>query len=440
MFETIEFYSGKEIDFDSLAKNLAHFGYQRQQKVAVEGDFAIRGSVIDIFPLHFSLPIRMELANNMVESIHAFDPSAGTRLEPHRMAIILPIKSGPSHRTRHWHRQLTEQITQEFETPIDPFVDIESGDLVVHILHGISRYRGIRSLKNKEGKPEDNLILEFADKNLLYVPMRDLHLIQRYVAFGKLRPQLSKLGSKSWERLKERTKRGVVSFASELLNMQAKRQALEGFRFNKDNEWQKKLEDEFPYEETPDQNKALKDVKADMESSIPMDRLLCGDVGYGKTEVALRAAFKAVMNGKQVAILVPTTVLAEQHYDTFRERMKTFPVSIGMLSRFQTKSEIDKVVKAIADGSCDLVIGTHRLLSSDVCFKDLGLVIIDEEQRFGVRHKEYLKKLRLLVDVLTLTATPIPRTLYMSIVGAKDMSTIITAELAELSASKAALD
>lgn len=426
MFETIEFYTGKEVDFDSLAKNLAHFGYQRQQKIACEGDFAIRGSVIDIFPLHFSLPIRMELANNMVESIHAFDPSAGTRLEPHRMAIILPIKEGRSHRTRHWHRQLTEQITQEFETPIDPFVDIDSGDLVVHVLHGISRYRGIKALKNKEGKPEDHLILEFADKNLLYVPMRDLHLIQRYVAFGKLRPQLSKLGSKSWEKLKERTKRGVVSFAAELLNMQAKRQALEGFRFNKDSEWQKKLEDEFPYDETPDQEKALKDVKEDMESLIPMDRLLCGDVGYGKTEVALRAAFKAVMNGKQVAILVPTTVLAEQHYDTFRERMKTFPVRIGMLSRFQTKSEIDAVVKAVADGSCDLVIGTHRLLSPDVSFKDLGLVIIDEEQRFGVRHKEYLKKLRLLVDVLTLTATPIPRTLYMSIVGAKDMSTINT--------------
>ncbi len=296
----------------------------------------------------------------------------------------------------------------------------------MHILHGIARYRGMKALKNKENKEEDHFALEFADKNILYVPTRDLHLIQRYVAFGKIRPQLSKLGSKSWERLKEKTRKGVLSFASELLQMQAKRKALQGFRCQKDTEWQRQLEEEFPYEETEDQLKAAEEMKRDLESPNPMDRLLCGDVGYGKTEVALRAAFKMVMNGKQVAMLVPTTILAEQHTDTFMERMKSFPVTIGMLSRFQSRGEQKGVVEAVRGGSCDIVIGTHRLLSADVRFKDLGLVIIDEEQRFGVRHKEHLKRLRLLVDVLTLTATPIPRTLYLSLVGARDMSTINT--------------
>ncbi len=415
------------MQFDLLAKNLFDFGYHRQDRVTSSGEFSIRGGTLDLFPVHFSLPVRLDLADDTIESIHTFDPATGKRLEPHRMVLVLPAKES----SRSWRPggRLTgpaQSFLSQYESPIDPFVDIEPGDLVVHILHGIARYRGMKPLKNKQNKVEDHFALEFAEKNILYVPTRDLHLIQRYVAFGKMHPELSRLGSKTWEKLKEKTKKGVLSFASELLEMQAKRRALVGFQFQKDVEWQAKLEEEFPYEETEDQKKAIRAVKEDLESSIPMDRLLCGDVGYGKTEVALRAAFKVVMNAKQVAILVPTTLLAEQHYETFKDRMQSFPVNIQMLSRFQTKSEQKIAVESIREGSCDIVIGTHRLLSKDVTFKDLGLVVIDEEQRFGVRHKEHLKKLRLLVDVLTLTATPIPRTLYLSLVGTRDMSTINT--------------
>lgn len=423
MFLTLEFYAGKEIPFDSLAKRLTDFGYSRQEACREPGDFVVRGGTVDVYPKHFSLPIRLDFHGETVESIRSFDPATGNPLEPHKMVIVLPFKEGQ----RHARGSVASLLDlEDLGKPIDPFVDIETGDFVVHVLHGIARYRGIRPLKNKEGKVEDHLALEYSDRNLLYVPMSDLHLVQRYISLGKIKPELSSLGTKGWEKLKEKTKKGVLSFAAELLDLQAKRKALQGYRFKKDTEWQKQLEDAFPYEETPDQEKAVAAVKKDMEAVTPMDRLLCGDVGYGKTEVALRAAFKTVMEGKQAAILVPTTLLAEQHYDTFSERMKNFPVAVRMLSRFQTPAQQRRVVEELAQGSADIVIGTHRLISPDVSFKDLGLVVIDEEQRFGVKHKEHLKRMRLLVDVLTLTATPIPRTLYLSLVGARDFSTIMT--------------
>ncbi len=432
MFETLDLYVGKSLPYDALLKRLDDFGYSRRDKVSEPGDFSLRGGVLDIFPAHFSLPVRLDFSDETVEGIHGFDPETGRRLDPHRMVIVTPSRRA-SRKQKHpagLHSLLA------YESPVDPFVDIEPGDPVVHLLHGIAIYRGLKELpagggsapggKNKLGKPEDHFALEFADKNVLYAPTRDLHLIQRYVSFGKVKPELSRLGTQQWEKVKEKARKGVFSLASELLDLQAKRQALKGYAFKKDTEWQKKLEEEFPHDETDDQLRTAKEVKADMESTVPMDRLLCGDVGYGKTEVALRAAFKAVMDGKQVAILVPTTLLAEQHFDTFTARMKNFPVKIEMLSRFQTAGDQKRVVSTLVDGACDIVIGTHRLLSRDIAFKDLGLVIIDEEQRFGVRHKEHLKRLRLLVDVLTLTATPIPRTLYLSLVGARDLSTIHT--------------
>ncbi len=418
MFETFDFYIGKRVVFESLLKRLVDFKYVRQDKVGAPGEFSLRGGILDVYPVYFSFPVRIEFSDDAVETIHTFDPETGKRLEPHKMVVLAPVRAARAAKKAPEAGSLDE--------PVDPFVDIEVGDLVVHVLHGIARYRGLKSLKNRQGKEEDHFALEFDGKNMLYVPTRDLHLIQRYVAFGKLKPPLSRLGSKSWEKLKEKTRKGVLSFASELLDMQAKRRALEGYAFPPDTEWQKKLEEDFPYQETADQLRAAKEVKADMEATTPMDRLICGDVGYGKTEVALRAAFKAVMSGKQVAILVPTTLLAEQHFETFSERMKGFPVALRMLSRFQTQGEQAAIVKEIAEGACDIVIGTHRLLSKDIAFKDLGLVVIDEEQRFGVRHKEHLKRLRLLVDVLTLSATPIPRTLYQSLVGTRDMSTIQT--------------
>ena len=258
MFEILEFYTGKEVQFDSLARRLSGFGYRRQDQVTAQGEFSIRGGVVDVFPVHFSLPLRIELSDEAVESIHTFDPATGKRLEPHHMAVVIPIKGG-----RPAPKRLP--VSLEYDVPVDPFVDIRIGDTVVHILHGIARYRGMKALKNKENKEEDHFVLEFADKNILYVPTRDLHYLQRYVAFGKIKPQLSRLGSKSWERLKEKTRKGVLSFASELLQMQAKRKALQGFRCQKDTEWQRQLEEEFPYDETEDQLLATGEAKRDLE-------------------------------------------------------------------------------------------------------------------------------------------------------------------------------
>jgi transcription-repair coupling factor (superfamily II helicase) len=335
------------------------------------------------------------------------------------MVIILPRKSLQVSTRRSLFYGAGERV------PIDNFVDIKSGDHVVHVDYGIGIYKGIKSIKEKDGA-KDYLFLEYAGGDKLYVPADEIDLIQKYVSFYKRLPKLSKLGTKTWQRIKDRTRRVAASYAMELLQMQAARMKLKGFSFSKDSDWQKNLEASFPYEDTIDQAQASDEVKRNMEEAEPMDRLLCGDVGYGKTEVALRAAFKAAMDNKQVAILVPTTILAEQHYNTFCQRMKEFPVNIQMLSRFRTKAQQKNILNELKSGSIDIIIGTHRLLSDDIKFKDLGLVIIDEEQRFGVKAKEKLKKLRLLVDVLTMTATPIPRTLYASLMGAKDMSVINT--------------
>jgi len=278
-------------------------------------------------------------------------------------------------------------------------------------------------------KYADHLVVQYADGDKLYVPHADLDKVQKYLGFEKKLPKFNKLGSKAWKLVKERAKSGIYRIAVELLELQAKRSSAEGFRYAADADWQRELEAKFPYKETPDQLRSTVEVKRDMELAKPMDRLLCGDVGYGKTEVALRAAFKAVMSNKQVAILVPTTLLAEQHFNTFTTRMKPFPVSVEMLSRFRTASEQKSIMRGVASGTVDIIIGTHRLLSKDIRLKDLGLVIIDEEQRFGVRHKEHLKQLRLSVDVLTLTATPIPRTLYLALMGGRDISVINTPPL-----------
>lgn len=302
--------------------------------------------------------------------------------------------------------------------------EINPGDYVVHIEHGIGRYLGMTRMAIGDEEKE-YLILEYAEGARLYVPADLADRVTRYIGVGQA-PALSRLRSGEWQRTKERVKRAVDDLARELLELYAAREIIPGFAFPSDGEWQWQLEASFPYVETPDQLRAVSEVKQDMEKPVPMDRLICGDVGYGKTEVALRAAFKAVMGGKQVAILVPTTVLAQQHLTTFSRRLAPFPVRVAMLSRFLSDREQKEVIKGLADGSIDICIGTHRLLQRDVRFKDLGLVIIDEEQRFGVRHKEWLKKLKKEVDVLTLSATPIPRTLYMSLIGIKDMSVIET--------------
>ncbi len=309
--------------------------------------------------------------------------------------------------------------------PIEGMLDIEEGDYIVHVEHGIGIYRGIEKLKT--GNVEKDFVkIEYRDGDEIFVPVDQINLLQKYVGYKGRKPRIDKLGTDTWRKVKEHVKKSVRNLANELLEIYSARAALKGHAFSKDTEWQFEFESGFKYEETPDQIRTIQEVKRDMEDEKPMDRLICGDVGFGKTEVALRAAFKAVMDGKQVAVLVPTTILAEQHLNTFKERFALYPVTIEMLSRFRTPKEQKQIIENLKKGVIDIVIGTHRLVQKDVEFKDLGLVIIDEEQRFGVEHKEKFKKLRKLVDVLTMTATPIPRTLYMSMTKIRDMSIIET--------------
>ena len=324
------------------------------------------------------------------------------------------------------------------------FTELEEGDLVVHIQYGIGRFLGLRNLPTRSGtgsqKPStfdfqpstECLVIEYApalpgdEPPKLYVPVTEAHLVGKYVGAGKAHPPLNTLGGTRWKKAKEQAERAVRDVAAELLQIQAVRETQPGHAFKPDAPWQREFESAFIFEETPDQWRAIQETKTDMEKPKPMDRLVCGDVGFGKTEVAIRAAFKAVMDGKQVAVLVPTTVLAQQHFNVFRERMADYPVRIELLSRFRTRRAQQHVVRDLAAGAVDIVIGTHRLIQNDITFKDLGLVVIDEEQRFGVLHKEKFKRLRTQVDVLTLSATPIPRTLYLALTGARDMSTIQT--------------
>lgn len=306
------------------------------------------------------------------------------------------------------------------------FEDLKPGDYVVHINHGIAKYMGLKTMKITGGTEREYLFLQYAGEDVLYVPTDQMDRIQKYVGAEGHEPKLSRLGGGEWAKTKGKVKEAVTQMARSLLDLYAARQTVTGHAFGPDTPWQKEFEDAFEYQETPDQIQATAEIKADMESSKPMDRLLCGDVGYGKTEVALRAAFKAVMDGKQVAVLVPTTILAEQHYSTFRRRLQGYPIKVEVLSRFKTPSQQEKVIRSLASGSVDIVIGTHRLLQEDVRFRDLGLLIVDEEHRFGVAHKERIKELKKDIDVLTLSATPIPRTLHMALTGLRDISVMET--------------
>ena len=366
----------------------------------------------------------------MVVAIHGFDPISAQNIDEHQIVLVLPYKT-------------SSKSVFSSDVPLNNFVDIEQGDFVVHNHHGIGRLLWV--LKNlmcrlamvisgnpnyttkTTGSQKKNTLslniktgINYLFPNTIFIWCKNMFLLLN-----------DRPGCINWEVRNgwlpaRAVEKKLRLLAAELLRVQALRAQLAGFAFSKDSEWQKEFEAKFPYKETPDQMKASKETKVDMESSRPMDRLICGDVGYGKTEVAMRAAFKAVMDNKQVAILVPTTILAEQHYYNFSKRLEGFPVKVGMLSRFRTKLEQKVIVKETSEGKVDIVIGTHRLLSKDVAFKDLGLVVIDEEQRFGVKSKEKLKHFRLLADVMTLTATPIPRTLYMALSGARDMSVIST--------------
>ncbi|MBD3402079.1 transcription-repair coupling factor [candidate division GN15 bacterium] len=322
-----------------------------------------------------------------------------------------------------YHRRVRRKKFKE-GVAISDYSSLAHGDYVVHTEHGIARYLKLETL-TVDGRNRDCLLLQYAEKDKLYVPIEEFNRVSKYAGKDSA-PSLTRLGGPGWDKLKKRTRKAVEDMAADLIKLYAERRSREGYAFSEDTTWLKQLEASFPFEETRDQARAIVDVKRDMEKEQPMDRLICGDVGYGKTEVAVRAAFKAIDAGKQVAVLVPTTILAQQHSATFRERLQDFPVRIEVLSRFRTRKEIMATIEGLKAGTVDLVIGTHRLLSADVHFKDLGLLVIDEEHRFGVRHKEKLRRLKSTVDTIAMTATPIPRTLQMSLMGARDMSIINT--------------
>ena len=559
---TLEIAVGNRLDRDELAKSLQKAGFERVAQVSLRGQFAVRGGILDIFSWQQTLPIRIELFDDLVESIRAFDLDSQTSIEHLRSCSILLAEQTQNtcpladyirgdltvaaHLQEHvecdiqicegaasgdatedyssaffehglgefdagdliieeskrerffdqlrewrlagWQTYIfcsTEGQIERFQELIPPvevdaiefslgvlnrgftfpaaklallsdselfgryrnsparrlalrrareqanrsqidFSELNEGDYVVHLEHGIALYHGLQNFSLGDGKAEEVLVLEFAANARLYVPLEQSHLVSRYVGVGRKHPALSALGDGKWSKAKKTAEQAAYDYAATLLRLHAERQSIKGHAFIPDNKWQQEFERSFRFKETPDQLSAIAATKTDMESERPMDRLICGDVGFGKTEVAIRAAFKAVMGGKQVALLVPTTVLAQQHFLNFRERMSDYPVHIDMLSRFRTAAEQRKTLKGLADGSIDIVVGTHRLISKDVQFANLGLVVIDEEQRFGVLHKEKFKILFRQVDVLTLSATPIPRTLYLSLMGARDMSTIET--------------
>lgn len=407
----------QEIDREDLEELLRALRYQKIDHVLKPGEFARRGAIFDIYPMTYRNPVRLEFEADRISSIRDFSTNDGKSMASFEEVFLVPVTETLEKKMN----RLTRDY-QDFE-PLTKLKDLHPGDYVVHLKYGIGRFLGTKMIQVKSERLR-HMAIEYANKEIIYIETHEP--IERYIGGEGRTPKLTKLHGKEWENLKDKTRRAVANIAQEMLVIQAKRSMGHGFSFPPDHPWQKTFEDNFPFDETPDQEKAIRDVKKDMESERPMDRLLAGDVGYGKTEVAIRAAFKAVTAGRQAAVLVPTTVLAEQHYHVFKKRMKDFPVTVEVMSRFQSGKDLKNITESVKQGTTDIVIGTHRLLSKDVQFKDLGILIIDEEQRFGVKHKDRLKQMREMVDILTLTATPIPRTLYMSLLGVRDMSAINT--------------
>ncbi|MCM8786532.1 MAG: DEAD/DEAH box helicase [Candidatus Omnitrophica bacterium] len=412
MFETIKLYIHKEFPIEALEKKLIELGYKKVEQIFSEGDFSRRGDTLEILAINFNFPLRIEWEFDIISKIYSFDRSLNKKIIDYDFVIIIP------------HLLKAKRYKNE-DIPLDAILRIKKNDYVVHTKYGIGKFLGIKKI-NVRGKEDYYFQIEYFGGDKLYVGREEAHLIQKYISFSLRPPKLSKLNGKDWAKTKEKALRGIRNYALELLKIEAQRKLIGGFKYSADTDWQSIFESTFPYTETEDQKKVLQEVKQDMESDICMDRLICGDVGYGKTEIAMRAAFKAVMDNKQVAFLVPTTILAYQHYTNFLKRLRDFPIKVEMLSRFKTFAEQKKILHALKEGKIDIIVGTHRLLSDDVEFRNLGLLIIDEEQRFGVEHKEKIKKLKVGIDILTLTATPIPRTLYMSLIGIKNISLLKT--------------
>ncbi len=408
MFDTFKLYIRKEIALADAVAKISELGYHRVDEAQGEGDFSLRGDVLEIFPVNFNYPLRLEWEFDAVSRIYCFDKVSGRKVIDYEFLIIIP------------HVKKTHKYRSE-DLPLDAVLRIKRGDYVVHSRYGIARFLGMKKMTVSGGE-ELYFELAYRDGDKLYVAKEEAHLVQKYVHFGAKAPVLTRLGTKEWSRIKAKVEAGIKTYALAILRMEAQRKLIGGFKYSPDGELQKAFEATFPFTETPDQINALRDTKRDMESSRPMDRIVCGDVGYGKTEIAMRAAVKAVNDGKQVAFLVPTTILAYQHYLNLCRRLADLPVKTAMLSRFKSPAEQAEIVRELAAGKVDIVVGTHRLLSGDIAFKDLGLLIVDEEHKFGVEHKETIKKMKVGIDVLTMTATPIPRTLYMGLTGIRDIS------------------
>lgn len=405
--------------FKALIDALVDLGYYRVNMVLEPGEFAVRGSIIDVFPSTHAQPLRIDYYGDDIDRLNSFNIHSQRSLSTIRKTEIKEVKKGD-------HAYL-QAVTAEAAAD-QVLTDIHEGDYVVHEDYGIGIYQGLTRL-TIGGREGEYLFVRYAGEDKLYVPLDQIHLIHKYSG-SDVTPRVNGLHDGSWKKIKSKATNALRELAEDIYLLYKTRQSAKGFAFGEDSVWQVELENAFEHQPTKDQIKVMEEIKRDMESDKPMDRLICGDVGYGKTELLVRAAFKAIENNKQVAILVPTTVLAEQHFHTFSRRLKGFPYTVEVLSRFKDKKDQKAAIANIKAGGVHVVIGTHRLLQKDIEFQDLGLLIVDEEQRFGVTHKEKIKKLKENVDVLTVSATPIPRTLYMALTGARDFSNIATAPVA----------
>lgn len=407
---------GLILDLDLFQENLESFGYRRVPLVLTPGDYALRGSVLDIFPNKQNLPIRIELFDTEIEDIRSFEPSTQRSISSLRETEIVPFDK--KHKL-HDHHIIPHEI----------LFDLNPGDKVVHIHHGVGEYKGLKRMKLQAFEGEYAMV-EYDQGDMIYIPIEQLTRIYKYA--GAVDPKVNSLRDNAWQKTQKRVRKAVQNVAKELFSLFKTRRLNPGFSFDEESELTIDLERSFPFAETEDQRKAIEAVNKDMESTRAMDRLVCGDVGFGKTEVALRAAFKAVLSKKQVAVLAPTTILTKQHFRVFSQRLTPLGVNVQFINRFKTRKEQLQTLQGVKSGIVDIIIGTHRLLQKDVDFADIGLLIIDEEQRFGVMAKEKIKQYRSSIDVLTLSATPLPRTLYLSISGIRDISVINTPPLKRL--------
>ncbi len=418
---------GQKILPRELSEKLVEFGYESvgTGNAYQQGQFSTRGGLVDLWLERYKVPARIDLIGDKIEGIYLFNSLTGEKIKRLNSLFIIPYKSTPAFAPKWVKKQIGE--TQRLFLS-----EIEKGDFVVHIDHGIGKFINVEYREIEKNAGKTYLILEYAKGDRLYVPIDQIERVTKYIGTPGRKPPLSYLGTGAWERTKQKVRESIVDIAKELLALYAKRETLKRPKHAPDTPWQRELEESFEFDETRDQIRATGEIKKDLESDKPMDRLLVGDVGFGKTEIAVRAAFKVVQESKQVAVLVPTTILAEQHYHIFKNRLAAFPVEVEMLSRFKDEEEQNKTLKNLKMGKADIVVGTHRLLSSDVEFKNLGLLIIDEEHRFGVAAKEKLKKAREQVDILSMSATPIPRTLHMALTKIRDVSTLNTAPAGRL--------